>query len=252
MAMLAVRILGCSGSYAAAGGACTGYLVQSSGTNVWLDCGPGTLANLQQWIALADLDAIVLTHAHPDHWLELPIIANALEWYEPRERLPVYSNAHMFGEARQLIGQSIATVFDWNVVDTDETVAIGGQEWRFDETDHYVPTYAVRVDADGASLVFSSDTGPNFSLQRFIDRAGPIDLALLESTFLDRAGNEGILHLSATEAGEMAAAASAGRLVLTHQAPREERAAHADAANAVFDGPVALAQVGGQYAAAGD
>lgn len=250
--MLAVRILGCSGSYAAAGGACTGYLVQSAGTNVWLDCGPGTLANFHEWSTLAELDAIVLTHAHPDHWLELPIIANALEWYEQRDRVPVYSNSHMFGEARQLIGQSISTVFDWHVVDTVETVSIGDQQWRFDETDHYVPTYAARVDADGSSLVFSSDTGPSFSLQGFVDRAGPIDLALLESTFLHRSENEDTLHLSATEAGEMAAAAGAGRLVLTHQAPLEERPAHVDAASAVFDGPVALAEVGGQYAAAGD
>lgn len=250
--MLAVRILGCSGSYAAAGGACTGYLVQSTGTNVWLDCGPGTLANLQEFAALADLDAIVLTHAHPDHWLELPVIANALEWYEPRDRLPVYSNAHMFAEARELIGQSISTVFDWKIVDTTETVTIGDQQWRFDETDHYVPTFATRIDAEGSSLVFSSDTGPSFSLQGFVDRAGPIDMALLESTFLDRVGNEGILHLSATEAGEMAAAAGVTRLVLTHQAPREERPAHVDAARAVFGGDVALAEVGGQYAAAGD
>lgn len=250
--MLAVRILGCSGSYAAAGGACTGYLVQSSDTNVWLDCGPGTLANLHEWSSLADLDAIVLTHAHPDHWLELPIVANALEWYEPRDRLPVFSNAHMFAEARELIGQSISTVFDWKVVDTTETVTVGSQQWRFAETDHYVPTYATRIDADGSSLVFSSDTGPSFSLQGFVDRAGPIDMALLESTFLDRVGNEGILHLSATEAGEMASAAGAARLVLTHQAPREERSAHIEAASAVFAGPVALAEVGGQYAAAGD
>ena len=219
---------------------------------MWLDCGPGTLANLHEWATLADLDAIVLTHAHPDHWLELPIVANALEWYEPRDRLPVYSNAHMFAEARELIGQSISTVFDWHVVDVVNAVRIGDQQWRFAETDHYVPTYAIRVDADGSSMAFSSDTGPSFSLQGFVDRAGPIDLALLESTFLDREGNEGILHLSAAEAGQMAAEVDAKRLVLTHQAPREERPAHVEAARAVFDGDVVLAEVGGQYAAAGD
>ena len=85
--MLAVRVLGCSGSYAAAGGACTGYLVQSTGANVWLDAGPGTLSNLQRHARLGDLDAIVLTHAPPDHWLELPVVANALEWYERRDQI---------------------------------------------------------------------------------------------------------------------------------------------------------------------
>lgn len=250
--MLAVRILGCSGSYAAAGGACTGYLVQSSGAKVWLDAGPGTLANLQHHCELADLDAIVLTHAHPDHWLELPVVAIALEWFEQRERLKVYSNSHMFGEARDLIGPSLTTVFDWHVLAGDEAVTIGDQTWTFAETEHYVPTFAVRADAEGSSFVFSSDTGPDFSLEPMVERSGPIDLALIESTFLEREGNEGILHLSATEAAELARDAGARRLLLTHQAPREDREAHAALARHTFPGDVVLAEVGELYAAAGD
>lgn len=250
--MLAVRILGCSGSYAAAGGACSGYLVQSSGTMVWLDAGPGTLANLQRHTELAALDALVLTHAHPDHWLELPIVANALEWYEPRDPLPVFSNAHTFGEARELIGQAITSVFDWTVIEPDDEVAIGEQIWTFAETHHYVPTFATRADAGGHSLVFSGDTGPNFSLVPMVERSGPIDLALVESTFLHRAGNEGIQHLSAAEAGRLAADAGVRRLVLTHLAPREDPTAHHAAATAVFGGDVVLAEVGALYAAAGD
>jgi len=250
--MLAVRVLGCSGSYAAAGGACTGYLVQSTGANVWLDAGPGTLSNLQRHARLGDLDAIVLTHAHPDHWLELPVVANALEWYERRDPLPVFSNAHTFGEARELIGDLISAVFDWTIVDVEDVVTVADQSWTFAETEHYVPTYATRTDAGGQSLVFSSDTGPAFSLRPMVERSGPIDLALIESTFLHREGNEGIQHLSAAEAGRLAAEAGASRLLLTHQAPREDREAHRDAAGAVFGGPVVLAEVGELYAAAGD
>lgn len=254
--MLAVKILGCSGSYAAAGGACTGYLVQSAGTNVWLDAGPGTLANLQETCSLGEIDAIVITHAHPDHWLEMPIVANALEWYEPRDPVPVYSNAHTFGEARELIGESISTVFRWNVVDSGDSVTIGEQTWSFAETEHYVPTLAIRVDVDGTSFVFTSDTGTDFGLDRFSPAAGVenpgVDMALIESTFLHRVGNEGILHLSAAEAAEMAVAGGARRLVLTHQAPHEDRQAHLSAAQAIFGDNVVLAEVGSQYAAAGD
>jgi len=249
--MLAVTILGCSGSYAAAGGACTGYLMQSSQANVWLDAGPGTLANLQEVCTLGELDAIVLTHAHPDHWLEIPVVANALEWYEPRDRLPVYSNSHMAAQARELIGPDIDIPFDWRVVDVDDVVTIGDQQWSFAETEHYVPTFATRADAGGQSIAFSSDTGPGFSLASMVERHGRLDLAIIESTFLDRENHPGTLHLSADEAGKMAEQANVGRVVLTHQAPLEDRAAHLAKAQANFSGEIVLAEVGQQYAASG-
>ena len=75
---LTVTVLGCDGSYAGPDGACSGYLVSSGDTHVWLDCGPGTLANLQRHIDLHDLSAIVVSHSHPDHWAELPVAYNAL------------------------------------------------------------------------------------------------------------------------------------------------------------------------------
>ena len=62
---------------------------------MWLDCGPGTLANLQQHIDPADLTAIVVSHAHPDHWVELPVAYNALGFYFDRMHVPVYGTAEV-------------------------------------------------------------------------------------------------------------------------------------------------------------
>lgn len=248
--MLAVTVLGSSGSYASPGGACTGYLMQSPSANVWLDAGPGTLGNLQQFCSLGDLHAIVLTHAHPDHWLEIPVVANALQWYEPRSRLIVYSNAHMAAHAQTVIGPDCELAFDWRVISADDTVLIGDQSWTFAETDHYVPTLATRTSCDGASIAFSSDTGPKFSLRSMVERDGPIDLALIESTFLERSEHPGALHLAADEAGQMATDAEVGQMLLTHQAPREDRLAHLAKAATRFSGEIALAEVGQQYAAA--
>ena len=76
---LSITVLGCSGTYAGPGGACSGYLVRSNDTSVWVDTGPGSLANLQQHIDLASLDAIVVSHSHPDHWGELGVRAKRAE-----------------------------------------------------------------------------------------------------------------------------------------------------------------------------
>lgn len=225
--------------------------MQSPQANVWLDAGPGTLANLQLVCTLGELDAVVLTHAHPDHWLELPVVANALQWYESRSRLTVYSNAHMAEQARALIGPEIDGPFDWRVIEVDDKVIVGDQTWTFAQTDHYVPTFATRTDCDGESIVFTSDTGQDFSLESMVERSGPIDLAIIESTFLERSEHLGVLHLAADEAGALAEQAGVKRVVLTHQAPLEDRAAHLAKASSKFSGQMALAEVRQQYAASG-
>jgi ribonuclease BN (tRNA processing enzyme) len=86
-----LTVLGCDGSYAGAGGACTGYLVQGGGVNLWLDAGPGTLANLQRHVDLDAIDGIVLTHAHPDHWVDFLPYHNVIRYIRKRSGLPIWS-----------------------------------------------------------------------------------------------------------------------------------------------------------------
>src|SRR5581483_215884 len=66
-----LTVLGCSGSYPGPAQACSGYLLRCQGTVIWLDAGSGTLANLQRHVGLAEVDAVVLTHEHPDHWSDI-------------------------------------------------------------------------------------------------------------------------------------------------------------------------------------
>lgn len=243
---LSLTVLGCSGSYAGPDGACTGYLVETETTSVWLDAGPGTLANLQKHRDLATVDALVLTHEHADHWLEVPVLINALRYYVKRLGLPVYSNASTREMAARVMDDpiGIAEAFDWHTVEDGDEIIIGDQRWRFGDTLHYVPTLAVRVDTPDRCLVFSSDTGPGWTPPW--DGDAP-DLLLCESTFAERAGNEGIQHLSALEAAEVANACAAKRLVLTHMAPGQDAALHAEIASACYGGPVDVAVVGASF-----
>ena len=240
---LTVTVLGCSGSYAAPGNPCTGYLVRSGSTAVLLDCGPGTLGPLQEAIDLADISAIVATHCHPDHWLELPVIRNVYSWFVPRSNVPVYGTAETraMDRAITVMRSGRTDPLAWNVIDPSSKLTIGDQHWSFSITDHPVETLAVRVDAGGRSFAFSSDTGPGWD---FRSLGEGIDLAMCDASHGCEHEDEGIPHMSARQAARAAAAAGVGRLVLTHVAPGCDPGAQLVEASEVFAGEVDVARPG--------
>jgi ribonuclease BN (tRNA processing enzyme) len=239
-----VTVLGSSGSFAGPGGACTGYLVEGGGAKVWLDAGPGTLANLQCHCGLEDLDAIVLTHEHPDHWLELPVAFNALKFFVERSGVPVYGTAPNKALAAALNHDPLEPILDWRITADGSTARIGDQSWSFSRTDHYVETLAPRVDVNGSSFGFSSDTGPGWELA---DLGPDLDLALCEASFLADKESAGVLHLSARQAGAAAKRADVGQLVITHVAPNVDSAASVVEASEAFGADVGLAEVGAVF-----
>ena len=113
---LSVTILGCSGTYAGPGGACSGYLVRGGGTTVWVDTGPGTLGNLQQHVDITALDAVVVSHSHPDHWGELGVLRNALKYGFQVEGMPVYSTSAVRALVDIVCGDSSEPTFRWGIV----------------------------------------------------------------------------------------------------------------------------------------
>ncbi len=234
-----VTVLGSSGTYPAAGTACSGYLLRTATTAVWLDCGSGTLANLQRHVALDALDGIVCTHAHPDHWLELPVVVNALRYGigRPDARLPVYWTAETAELFTAVSGRPPEPAFAPQVIDETSRVRIGDIDLRFSRTDHPVETLAVRADAGGRAIAYSSDTGNGWELASL---GSDIDVALVEATLdEDQAGTTA--HLTAGEAGSQATRAGVAGLVLIHLAPGSDPAARMAAAAATFDGPIGIA-----------
>lgn len=240
---LSVTVLGASGSYAGPNGACTGFLVQSPGANVWLDAGPGTLANLQRHIRLRELSAIVLTHEHPDHWLEIPVVYAAVRHYERRKPVLVYGTAGTLALAEDLC-PALPEAFEWRVIADGDSATIGDQDWTFSRTEHYVETMGTRVDVGERSFAFTADTGPGWGLSRL---GRGINLAISESTFLSDGEPDAILHLSARQAGSLAAEAGIERLVLSHLAPGQDADAHQLEAEAAFGGAVTIATIGETY-----
>jgi len=240
---LSVTVLGTSGSYAGPGDACSGYLLRHGGTAVWLDAGPGTLANLQRHVELSEVDAVVLTHVHADHWTDVNGFYVACKWYERREGVPVYSPA----EVRDLAARfhpELGPTLDWQVVTAADVVEVGEITLGFARTDHGPETLAVRADAGGRSLVYTADTGSAWALTEL---GSGIDLALCEATLDAGRPATGAKHLTARQAGRLAKEAGAARLLLTHLPPGLDPEESRAEAAAAFPGPVEVAATNAKY-----
>jgi ribonuclease BN (tRNA processing enzyme) len=237
---LALTVLGCDGSYPGPGGACSGYLLTCEGTRVWLDCGSGTLAHLQQHVAIEDVDAVVVSHQHPDHWTDLEHFGVACRWVLGRTGVPVFAP----GGLRELtrIGSAV-DVFEWHAIAGGDQVTIGALRLSFSQTDHPVTTMAARVEGGGRTLAYSADSGPEWELAAL----GPgLNAALCEATFLsDKEGT--VQHLSARQAGRTARAAGADRLIITHVSPRVDREAAQAEAAAAYGDDVTVAAAGDHF-----
>lgn len=211
-----LTVLGCSGSYGApAGGACSGYLVRTAGATLWLDCGNGTLANLQRHAVVDDVTALVITHWHPDHCADVYGLQVLFNYGLGRTGFPVYAPEGTEARLATLVDGDWGGAFAWAAVGDGDAVTVGDCALRFSRTAHPPPTMAVEVSADGKRLVYTADTGPDWSPEAF----GPgADLVLSEATFQRDNESSGI-HLSARQAGAAARAAGARRLMLTHLWP---------------------------------
>jgi ribonuclease BN (tRNA processing enzyme) len=236
---LSLTVLGCGGTYAGPGNACSGYLLRTDEVTVLLDLGPGTLANAQRHIDLHDVDAIVLSHEHPDHWLDLPVARNVYKYVFEQPGLPVYLTA---GTKELALPFCADETFDWHVISDEDEVAIGDLGLDFTRTDHPVETLAVRARCDGASIVYSADTGEGWSPTAF---GSPPDVAVLEATWFEAPAPH--LHLTAHQAGERGAECEAGRLVITHFLPGTDAEDQRHAAQEAYGGPVELAEVGATF-----
>lgn len=238
-----LTVLGCSASYAAPGGACSGYLIRTAEVAIWVDTGPGTVANLQNHIDLDAVSAIIVSHEHPDHCGEMAVLYNAYKWFVKRTGIPVYGPPGVERVVRASCGDT-SDVFDWTLVSTGDVVEIGDVTVTFERTDHSVETLAVRIDHGDKSVVYTADTGPNWDMTRF---AGGADILLGEATMLEQDNHPDVPHLSAEELGRRASDAEVSQLIVTHVTPGADVEDHVAEAARYFQGHVEAAVVNRTY-----
>lgn len=202
-----LTVLGCNGPYPAAGGACSGYLLQTAGANILLDCGAGVLSRLTAVLPPEQLSAVVLSHLHYDHMSDMLPLIYRLSGRETR--LPVYAPA-----APAPVRALLESVFDLR------DIALGGQIGDVTFTAlpvrHPVPCFAARFECAGKALVYTGDTNTCEGLSAFAAGCG---LLLIDACFSEALWAENKPHLSARLAAETAMQAQAKQLVLTHFTP---------------------------------
>lgn len=220
-----MTVVGCSPAWPNPGGAQSGYLVDSGGGSLLLDCGPGVLARLRTAGLWPDPDAIVITHFHLDHWGDLvPWVWGALylRGREQEQRRPVLwvppGGIARLAEFGRLLGfaDMFERVFEMAEYAPGVAFSAGGCFVTATAVPHYtLEAYALRVTAGERTVVYSGDSGPAGAL---VDAAQAADLFLCEATLLSADAERDLRgHLTLDEARAAFEASGAKHLLLTHR-----------------------------------
>jgi ribonuclease BN (tRNA processing enzyme) len=208
-------------------------LVQADNFALLLDCGNGVFSKLRRVCDYVDVGAVLISHLHADHFLDLIPFSYALTYAPRQQPVPVAgwpgtaspARPQLFAPVgaqeffRHVVGcwgneDLIENAFHLHEYDSPDELRVGPFSVRFCEVPHYTPTYAVEVAANGSGrLTYSADCSPNDDLVTF---ARNTDVLLIEATLPrpERTGVRG--HLTPGEAGELGRKAGARQLVLTH------------------------------------
>jgi len=242
-----ITIVGCAGSYPAPDSPASCYLIDTGSFRLVIDLGNGALGQLQRYVSLEEVDAVCLSHLHADHCLDMCGFS-VVKTHHPRgqgRRIPVYAPAgaqdHL-GKALSPDPDSTGMRDSFSFIDLAAgSLEIGPLRVTTARMNHPVETFGFRIEHDGQVLAYSADTGPEPELLRL---AAGADVLLCEASFLDGPDLPPDLHLTARQAGEYAARAGVGELVLTHLVAWNDRAPALSQAAQAFDGELSLASPG--------
>ena len=220
------------------------------------DLGSGALAKLLTHRSIDAIDAVVISHMHADHFLDVIPMRYTLKYGDvrPPRNIALYLPPDGAGLLRKLTdafprespGDFIGEVFDVRTYDPAGVLAIGDLSVRFAPTSHYIPTFAMRFELGDRSITYSADTAPD---DRVAALARGTSIFVCEAT-LSHEGEAQLPrgHSSARQAARMASDAGVERLLLTHYPATLDAAAMAADAREIFTGSMSVVDDGFSYA----
>lgn len=241
-------MLGSSGSYPFSGNPASGYLVRSIGTNVLLDVGPGTFMALTEHLDPEALGAVVVSHVHPDHCTDLFGLysylyrhvggSTSVPVFVPTGAVEIFTGFMRAADP----DHPFLRVLDFRIIGAGMEAEVGDVVMKFGRMSHPVPTVGVRLESGSRVLTYSADTGPGGDLRALAQGA---DVLLCEAGLTGERDDETFpFHLTAAEAGEVAAAAGVSRLIVTHLPPSLDVQSSLAQARSTFAGDLAWAEPG--------
>ncbi len=238
-----LTVLGAGPAYTdrdGASGAC--YLVEHDGTHVLLDLGQGSFTRVFPHVRPEDLDTVVVSHLHPDHFIDLVPLRHYLRYeFQPGRRMRVLGPSALTGRLDALHAQPGFTAESLDAATLGETAhhagALGIQGRLVAHTDESYAIRVIVVDGQGPGLVYSGDCGRPEDIAPLVR---PGDTLLCEVSFGPGPIPRGVLHLDGPAVGRLAAATGAGRVLLTHLQMGHDPEETVASCRAAYDGPVEM------------
>lgn len=237
-------VLGGCGAWPEAGQACSGFLVEQDGFRLLIDAGYATVPRLLELVAADQVDAVFVSHGHPDHCADLnPLLRARALRDDPAPPLPVYAPHGALDAVLALDRPGmLAAAYTLHEFTAGTSLDIGPFSAVTRLLPHWLPNAGLRLAAGGSVLAYTGDTGPAAEIAELARGA---DLLVAEASYVDRVPEDSQGQLSsARQAGQDAARADAGQLMLTHLMPGTDHQAARAAASAGYGGAVSVAAAG--------
>ncbi|WP_110114358.1 MBL fold metallo-hydrolase [Bacillus sp. CGMCC 1.16541] len=237
-----VTVVGFWGGYPHRNEATSSYLVEHEEFSLLVDCGSGSLAQLQNYIQPEDVDAMIISHYHHDHVADVGVfqyarliqkhLGNALDV------LPIYGHAHDKQGFERLTHTDITQGFAY---DPNESLQVGPFTISFLKTKHPVTCYAMRIQAGDEVVVYTADSS---YLEEFVSFSTHADLLICECNFYGHQDGSGAGHMTSIEAGKLASNSNVKQLMLTHLPHYGDHQQLVAEVNQHFKGDITLAHAG--------
>lgn len=207
------RIIGMWGGFPKENGPCSGYLIEQGDFSVLVDCGSGVLMEVQKYINLNDINHVVLSHYHYDHYSDLGayLFSRLVNTKIGR----VNEHLQIYGPYDEDMKRRVEEVeySKFSSFDERSKLHIGPFTFTFLRNIHPVETYSIKIESGNTKIVYTSDTS---YMKELIDFAEEADLLIVESSLYDSMDGSSSGHMNSKEAGLLASQSKAKKVILTH------------------------------------